>query len=102
MKANRKDVLKKTSLNKKQLYAKVASLEKELYEKNNVPSIEEITACIAAANIPRPTGDPPKPPTDNSDGKDSSKRKASDQSNDNSCYKAAALSVQAILKRHKS
>ena len=68
--------------------------------KTKASSIEEITACIVAANIRPPTG-VPNPPTDNG-GKDAHRRKASDQSNDNSCLKAAALSVQAIFKRHKS
>ena len=70
------------------------TLEKQLEENTKIPSIDEITACIATT-IPRPSGDPPNPPNKN-ESENSLKRKVLEP------YKAAALSIQSILKRHKT
>ena len=99
MKATRKSTFSNNgNMDKKQLRSKVASLEKELESARKLPTLDEITACIAAAQIPRPTTSEPPPPSTNTAANESNNKRKGDTANIN----ATALSVQSILKRHKS
>ena len=98
MKATRKSASSNNRNIDKKQRSKVASLEKELESARNFPTLDEITACIASAQILRPTTSEPPPPSTNTAANESNNKRKSDTA----IINATALSVQSILKRHKS
>ena len=90
-------------MNKKQLCAKVASLEEELKTASAVPSVEQLSTIIASACSNKTTSSEKNvgntdAPTDVSDT--TKKRKVQFTDDSNGCS-AVAISIQQIMKRHK-